>query len=451
MKLITVQNYEEWRNSALELLAAQIDPDSICWEENSGLFLGEAWAGGPKKEIKLPRSFVQDSRIVACHRDPSTWTLLYRLLWRLDHGEKNLFIDQLDKDVLDFHGRYKSVTRDLHKMKAFVRFKKTLIDDQEWFVAHHNPDHKIMRLAGPFFQERFKGMKWTIFTPDESAHWDGEDLSYSPGVEITETLNDQQEDLWKTYYASVFNPARIKVKAMKKEMPVRYWKSMPETVLVHELLEDAPKRLEEFYQTQLPALQKWESLDAMANSLQTCRQCGICAKATAPVMGEGPASARLMLIGEQPGDEEDKANKPFIGPAGKVLNKALMEAGLKRKEIYVTNAVKGFKWLPKEHRRWHRGADSSEIAACRPWLKNEIDLVKPDILVCLGRSAAQSVLGKMIKLEDVRGKFFSTSYCSNTIILPHPSSILRCQNEEEKHLAYQRFVSELQLVQSKLA
>ena len=342
----------------------------------------------------------------------------------------------------------------MHKMKAFVRFKKVQLEDQEWFTAWHEPDHRIIRLIAPFFQDRFQGMNWIIMTEDGCAQWNGSQLTFSQGVTKSQLPSDDQEELWKAYYSSIFNPARIKIKAMKKELPVRYWKNLPESELIDELIDAAPARLEEFYLTQkpLPAAHALiANMSDLASAIKTCKSCGICEQVTAPVMGEGPVNARIMLVGEQPGDEEDLSGRPFVGPAGKLLNQALNEAAIKRGEIYVTNAVKGFKWLPKERRRWHRAANGSEISACRPWLKTELDLVKPEILVCMGRSAAQSILGKVIKLEDIRGKFFKTSYCDNTIILPHPSAILRTENEDDKQQAYLRFVSELKLISAKCA
>jgi uracil-DNA glycosylase family 4 len=138
-----------------------------------------------------------------------------------------------------------------------------------------------------------------------------------------------------------------------------------------------------------------------------------------------------VFVGEQPGDEEDLKKRPFIGPSGQLLNEGLLKANISREDLYVTNAVKGFKWLPKNHQRWHKGASLSEVATCRPWLKQELELVKPEVLVCLGRTAAHSVLGKVVKMSEVRGKIFETQYAKKTIIIPHPASVLRSPLEEQ--------------------
>jgi DNA polymerase len=236
---------------------------------------------------------------------------------------------------------------------------------------------------------------------------------------------------------------------MKKELPVRHWKTLPETELITSLIDEAPDRLQDFYDSQKPAAIsdiRILPLPELRQALMGCRACDICPKATAPVMGEGPADARIMFVGEQPGNEEDLQGRPFIGPAGQLLDKAMKELGFNREKIYVTNAVKGFKWLPQMSQRWHRTANGSEISACKPWLKQEVANIQPEILVCLGRTAAQSVIGKMIKLEDVRGKFFKTAFADKTIVLPHPASILRADPQMQESL-FERFKLELKIIQ----
>lgn len=444
-------NFEEWRAKARQLLVSNIPPDEITWiTGENGFAFGEEWGDRPVEgSPKLAREYFEKAVVVSAFRDDSSWPLLYRIAWRILHEEKDLLKIPLDTDVNELENRYRLVMRDVHKMKAFVRFKEIKQDEKIVYMAWHRPDHRILRLAAPFFKDRFNGMDWVIMTEDETMSWDRNELTYSEGVPSHKApQEDSTEDLWKTYYSSIFNPARIKIKAMKKELPVRHWKTLPEASLITSLIDEAPERLKAFYDSQRPTITQTRQLEypEIKEMIKSCRACGICEKATAPVMGEGPLNARIMFIGEQPGNEEDLHGKPFIGPAGQLLEQALKRRGFNRDEIYVTNAVKGFKWIYQSSMRMHRTANASEISTCRPWLKQELGLIKPEIVVCLGRSAAQSVLGKMVKMEEVRGKFFSSSVCEKTIILPHPSSILRIPDPAEREIAFERFVEELSLI-----
>ncbi len=444
-------DFESWRIKAKQLLVSNIKPDEINWiTEETGFHFGQEWTDIEVTDSpRIPREYFEAASVVSCFRDDSTWTLLYRIAWRILHEQRELLKISLDADVRELENRHKSVMRDLHKMKAFVRFKEVQQDGKILYVAWHRPDHRISRLAAPFFKDRFNGMNWIIMTEDETINWDQKSLTFSEGVSSHNAPSiDSAEDLWKTYYSSIFNPARIKIGAMKKEMPVRHWKTLPESELITSLIDEAPERLKVFYDSQRPnaTQEKQLTYPEIKEALKSCRSCDICQKATGPVMGEGPLNARIMFIGEQPGNEEDQIGTPFIGPAGQLLEKALLKRGFNRNEIYITNAVKGFKWIYQSSMRLHRSANASEISACKPWLKQELNLIKPQIVVCLGRSAAQSILGKMVKMEEVRGKFFSSSVCDKTIILPHPSSILRIQNPNEREIAFNRFVEELGLI-----
>jgi uracil-DNA glycosylase len=161
------------------------------------------------------------------------------------------------------------------------------------------------------------------------------------------------------------------------------------------------------------------------------------------VFGEGAVHAAIMLVGEQPGDQEDQAGHPFVGPAGKILDKALAEAGIAREKVYVTNAVKHFKWEPQGKRRKHKKPSAFEIAACRPWLEAEVQVVKPRIVVCLGVTAAQSVFRKAVRLNDLRGRPWSTPVASNVFVTVHPSAILRHPEATQREQEYHRFVEDL--------
>jgi len=192
-------------------------------------------------------------------------------------------------------------------------------------------------------------------------------------------------------------------------------------------------------------------LETVRDAAKGCRACDLYKRGTQTVFGEGPRKAEVMLVGEQPGDAEDLAGHPFVGPAGKLLDRALEEAGIDRKLVYVTNVVKHFKWEPRGKRRIHAKPNGSEIAACRPWLETEIALVKPRILVCLGATAAQALLGKSFKVTKQRGTFVPSPLAPRVTATVHPSSILRAPDEESRHDEMRRFVADLERVAAALS
>ena len=192
------------------------------------------------------------------------------------------------------------------------------------------------------------------------------------------------------------------------------------------------------------------TLPALNAAAADCTGCALYKHATQTVFGEGPNKAAVVLIGEQPGDQEDKVGRPFVGPAGGILRKALAEAGVPLSKVYVTNAVKHFKWEPQGKRRKHKKPLASEIAACRPWLEAELTVTQPKIVVCLGVTAAQTVLGRSIRLTDERGKFQLSPAGRETFVTIHPSAVLRHPDREQQTQEYERLVADLAQVQQKL-
>jgi DNA polymerase len=187
------------------------------------------------------------------------------------------------------------------------------------------------------------------------------------------------------------------------------------------------------------------SLGEVREASHECTACHLYKRATQTVFGEGPKGAPIMLVGEQPGDYEDVAGKPFVGPAGKIMDQALEEAGIDRSHVYVTNAVKHFKWEPRGKRRIHKKPNSREIAACRPWLEVELRLVKPKLLVCLGATAAQAIFGPSFRVTRERGKVLSSKFAPKVLATVHPSSLLRQPDEESRQREYKRFVLDLRI------
>ena len=203
------------------------------------------------------------------------------------------------------------------------------------------------------------------------------------------------------------------------------------------------RRLARSARTFLPAQL---SMAQLRESAAGCTGCDLYKHATQTVFGEGAGRASMMFVGEQPGDQEDRAGRPFVGPAGKTLDKALAEAGIVRRDLYVTNAVKHFKWEPQGKRRKHKKPSATEIAACRPWLEAEIAVVKPRVIICLGATAAQAAFGKAVRLNELRGRPWSTSIAPIVFVTVHPSAVLRHPDPVEREREYRGFVEDLRSI-----
>src|SRR5437773_4177507 len=199
-----------------------------------------------------------------------------------------------------------------------------------------------------------------------------------------------------------------------------------------------------------PFLPRVLTVPSLARAAQRCEGCPLFQRATQTVFGEGPATARVMMVGEQPGDSEDRQGKPFVGNAGKLLDRALDDAGVDRAQVYVTNAVKHFKWIERGKRRIHQKPNALEINACRPWLEAEISAIHPDVIVCLGATAAQSLMGRQFRVTADRGKFFEMPWARYVTATVHPSSLLRIKEHEDRRNEYRRFVKDLETVGNKL-
>ncbi|SMP67136.1 DNA polymerase [Neorhodopirellula lusitana] len=454
MQSCCVQDFEQWRSEARRLVSAGVHPADVSWRsdaEQPSLFGDQPVVSAEaNKPFKVPRDFLDLATKVACHRDRDKWSILYRTLWRIVNEQRELLQITTDDDVDRLMQMQKAVSRDVHKMKAFVRFRK-VADDPESFVAWHRPDHRIVRLAAPFFARRFKGIDWTIFTPEESAAWDQSKLIYGAGVPASAvTTDDALEELWKAYYASIFNPARVKVAMMKSEMPVRHWATLPEAELIPDLLRQAPARVQQmidthegFGETAMHFMPDEPSLPALAEAASRCSACDLCHSATQVVFGEGNPNARIVLVGEQPGDQEDIAGRPFIGPAGHLLDECLALAGVERSDVYITNTVKHFKFTERGKRRLHKKPNSREVFACRPWLEAELGLVKPEMLVCLGATPAQALLGRDFRITKSRGQMMQTEWCDQTLATWHPAAILRMSDGERRGQMQEQLVGDL--------
>lgn len=437
-------DFSAWRDAARALASYGVQPGQVSWiEAGAGdLFAGEQALPAPLGAgFSVPKRFVDLAQTAILHRDPGRFALLYALLFAI-RADPRAIDDRADPLVRRIEELAKAVRRDIHKMRAFVRFREVTDDAGPRFVAWFEPDHHIVRANAGFFTRRFANMHWSILTPELCIHWDGDSLCESPGATRADAPDgDPVEELWKRYYAAIFNPARVKIGAMLKEMPRKYWKNMPETALVPQLIADAQKR--EGAMIAAPVAADAVPLDRLRTEAAHCRRCPLWEPATQTVFGEGPADAPIMLVGEQPGDQEDLAGRPFVGPAGQMLDRALGEAGIDRSRAYVTNAVKHFKYQPRGKRRIHAKPNAAEITACRWWIDQERAMVRPRVIVALGATAAQSLLGRSVTIKAAREAPVTLADGSQLHVTIHPSYLLRISETAQADAEYRRFVDEL--------
>ena len=466
----------EWRDAARALLQRGVRPRDVDWrtvDEAESLFPDvvddnlPAVPEGPP--LSVPADFVKLAGAVVCHSDPGRFGLLYRLLFRLAR-DRNILSMAADADVVAARLMAKSVGRDYHKMTAFVRFKEVTLPPGEAgrrrFVAWFEPDHYIVERVAPFFQRRFNDMDWLIATPKGSASWDGETLRVTSEPAVKPDLRDEADDLWRTYYASIFNPARLKVKAMTAEMPKKYWKNLPEADLIPGLIANAERSVMEMaskaasepqpFHHRLQAAAALQpgpqpppagTIEALKEEVRHCTRCPLRCKATQTVFGEGNPAADIMVVGEQPGDQEDLAGRPFVGPAGRVFDEVIRHAGLDRSLLYVTNAVKHFKYEPRGKRRIHQKPLKGEVEQCRWWLGREIALVKPRLVVAMGATAYFALTDDRRRLADVRGRPMPMEGGRSLFVTVHPSYLLRIPDPDLKAKELLRFREDFESVQ----
>jgi len=466
IKLAHETDFDGWRDAARRLVLNDVAPSNVTWlvdGDQSELFAATA-APAPTGQFSVPRAFVELAQTCILNRDPARFDLLYRLLWRL-RSNPHLLEVATDVDVAQARAMTRAVWRDEHKMHAFVRFREIAVDGVARFVAWFEPEHHIVELAAPFFVDRFSNMDWSILTPERCVHWHDRALSFTDGVpKSAAPREDAIEDIWRSYYASIFNPARLKTKAMQTEMPKKYWRNLPEASLIKPLTEMAERRAQAMVaaEPEMPKIARQrrapaqastapsDSLEALKAEADNCRACPLWKNATQTVFGEGPPHAEIMFVGEQPGDKEDLAGKPFVGPAGQMLDRALKDAGIEREKTYVTNAVKHFKFVPRGKARIHQKPATPEIRACRQWYEAELAAVAPSLVVALGATAAQSVLGKVTTIGKMRGRIIEAEDGVQALVTVHPSYLLRLPDADAKEREYERFVEDLKVAAATL-
>jgi probable DNA metabolism protein len=452
-----------------------VPPEAVTWSSpqvGGDLFTSAAPAAEPappaalalapsKTPPHVPRSLMDMLQSAACCRVPDRWAFLYRVMWRWQLGQHDVQ-SPADEDGARLNAMVKAVRREEHDMHAYIRFRERPVDaGAPRFVAWYEPQHDVLPQVARHFVSRMGKVSWLIATPEASVLWDGHTLhNTGPLVGKSEELDDSGEALWLTYYRSIFNPARLNTTVMQQHIPSHRWKNLPEGKIVTQMVSDAAMGARKVGQFEAVGQRKGTTIPIAPESAQPerqqptkldeCRRCPLWEAATQAVPGDGPQQARIMFVGEQPGDQEDLAGQPFVGPAGKLLDQVCQAAGVDRDTIYVTNAVKHFKWEPRGKRRLHKTPAQREVEACRYWLDKEMASVQPTVIVALGATALKSLLRtdnvvlkhSLGKPMQVDGRWVVTTY--------HPSYVLRVPSEDAKREAFSIMVASLKLAQELL-
>ena len=465
-----------WRDAARRLAAARVEPERVDWglEGEPAPFFAAPLDDlpEPSRALRVPKAFPALLRTLVPERTHRGMALAYALLLRLQ-SEPGLLGSRADPDVAEAEGLAKAIRRDIHKMHAFVRFREAEGDAapgaRRAFAAWFEPDHRIEEAVGEFFATRFGDMDWRIDTPEASILFRDGALSYEARANARPEAGDPMEQLWTTYYGSIFNPARLKPDAMRAEMPKKYWRNLPEAAAIPDLIAGARARVAAMQAAApTPALIRAPEEDAMkmpaqtdlfgsqtlaevAESASACTRCPLYSDATQVVFGEGPTDARVMFVGEQPGDKEDLAGRPFVGPAGQMFTEQAEAAGIDRDDYYVTNAVKHFKFVQRGRRRIHQKPAASEVSACNWWLMQELNLVDPELCVAMGATALHALTGNGAGILKRRGGVERTKDDRPVLVTVHPSYLLRLPDEELRAAETAKFRADLERVKELLA
>ena len=361
-------------------------------------------------------------------REMERFALLYTLVWRAHHGEL-ILTDADDPDLRIVRRWALAVRADAHRMRTHIRFLRVALDDQPHFLGWYQPEHFVLEANARLLARRDPGNGFTIVTPDGSAHWDAGRLRFGSGLQNPGD-DDTLRAWWESHYETILHTAHA-------------GGGLPEA----EELDEDPRPLDRppigpvvLAESQTGATR------SLAREARHCERCSLYAPATQTVFGEGPRDARVLFIGEQPGDQEDIIGRPFVGPAGQLLDTALEEAGIDRRRIAITNAVKHFKFTPRGRRRIHQPPSPQEIDICRFWLDAERTALNPTLLVLLGGSAGRAVLGRPVTVTRERGRPFKLPDGTTAFLTVHPSYLLRQPDEASRAREYAAFVRDLRTV-----
>lgn len=444
-----------FKSAARGLIGNDIAPEHVIWNVSTAAGLFDAPAHADAPPVRLPRALAELAGIVVCHRDPNKYAQLYQCIWRVLRGEPHLLQVHSDPTIRSLELKQKEIRRDLHKMHAFLRFRKAGdVKGEERYIAWFEPGHYILEESAGFFVNRFRNMAWSILTPLGSVHWNKRDLRFGLAGERSDATADDYYELgWEAYYRSTFNPARTNARMMRAHMPKKYWRNMPETQAIPDLVRSASARVDRMMDQEVATPRKRNPDKAVAalrqrgpQSLEELNEMIDAAEpmvlgGTRAVLGEGPVEAAIAFVGEQPGDTEDLEGRPFVGPAGQLFDNALKQAGIDRRACYVTNAVKHFKFEQRGKRRIHKTPTTSEVKHYRWWLMKELEFVRPGLVVALGASAALCLAGRTVSIGRERGPAQFGERPG--FITVHPSYLLRLGDDRMRTTGFDAFIADL--------
>lgn len=420
-------DWDGWRSATRALVLAGTSPDQVQWHvAPKDTHTAPDSAGS----FSISRALVAMAGLAIQARDRRRFDVLYRVVWRAHNGERVLK-DRADPDTRLAQGLALAVRAEQHRMRTQLRYLPVHEGSETRYVGWYKPAHFVLEADAQLLARRFPRFAVSILTPDGSAHWDQEGLRFGPGVDPASVPDDEGlSAYWPAYGAELLATAQP-------------GSSIPAA----ELLGDEP------WPPDRPALGPVvmpagtdPGIETAWHEAADCRRCHLWEPATQTVFGEGPAGARVMFIGEQPGDQEDVIGRPFVGPAGQMLDRAMAEAGIDRRAAYVTNAVKHFKFTPRGKRRLHQTPEAPEIQACWFWLDVERVRLAPSLVVLLGATAARAVLGRAVTIGRERGRPIRLSDTETAFVTVHPSFLLRVPDEDARHREYQAFVRDLRKV-----
>lgn len=411
-------DWEGWRDAARALALAGIAPEEIFWTVGEGAPTALPEATG---RFGVPRALVEIAQAAILARDPERFGLLYRLILNAREGED--IAD--DPDFTRARRLALAARRETHRMQSLLRFFPVATPDGPRHVGWFEPAHHVQHAVANAYATDYAHLPFSILTPDTSAHWTGAALLRGPGVAAATVPDDATlQAAWHARFADLFTG------------PPPPAPNIPNNSILR------PPDRPALGPVRLPA---WDraGLDRTAEEAAGCQRCALWQPATQTVFGEGPPGAPIMFIGEQPGDQEDLIGRPFVGPAGVLLDQALEEAGIDRRQCYVANAVKHFKFSPRGPRRIHQTPEAPEIEVCRVWLARERAEIRPGLIVLLGATAARAVLGRPVTIGRERGTPLDLPDGPPGFITVHPSFLLRQPDEESRAREYAVFVREL--------
>jgi len=409
-------DFAGWRSATRALALAGVDAGEIAWH------VGGDAAATPLPDATgqfgVPRALVALAEAAIQAREPERFGLLYRLVRRSQGGDP--YDD--DPDYLRVRRLALRVRRETHRMQWLVRFRPVGACHVGWFA----PEEHVLDAVARAYASAYPYLPCSILTPDRAAHWMGAAPTFTQGIPADAVPDDVAlEEAWCARFADLFTGATPP--------------PAPNEPVFTDL---RPPNRPTLAPVRLPTISS-PALARAAAEAAGCQRCALHAPATQTVFGEGPAGAAIMFIGEQPGDQEDIIGRPFVGPAGLLLDQALEEAGIDRRQVYVANAVKHFKYAPRGTRRIHQTPEPPEVEACRFWLEAERDAVRPKLIVLLGATAARAVLGRPVTIGRERGEVFDLPDGARGFITVHPSFLLRQPDEDSRARQYALFVTEL--------